>query len=615
MSTPDIRLPRPVPTFRDLLATTRGLARGRQKDPWWSRPGLIAVSVLAAVLVMWALTISGDANSYYADAALAASKSWTAFFTNAADLSGYVSLDKGPLSDWMMGLSGRIFGFGSLSMLLPNALCGVAAVLLLHRLMRRAFGHGTALLAALMLALSPVSVVMARYNNPDALLALLLVAAAWALVRSLESARLRDIVLCGLFVGLAFNTKMLEAYLIVPGLAIAFLIGAQGSVRRRIGHLLAGGAVMGVVSVAWFGTMMLIPAANRPYVGDSTNNSWFQLIFGANGFSRVSGSGKGGFGRGGGGGGLGGATGPLRLLSTEIGGQIAWLLPLALLGVITVLWLRRRTPRSDLRRGTVIILGLWMLAGYLVFSFSKGTFHSYYTSAIAPAVAALAAVALVALGQRARKEWGATITLALAVAGTAVLSYVILSRTPTFVPWLRWTILVAGPLAGTANLLVRLGVRPQRWPCSAARRPTRWRRSGAARPAAAQPQGPPAPRPSADSAGSAGDRPADSATSPGSAGSAAARALAAARRAAASPAFSASPPTARRERPAPRTAPEDSPSSAGVPASAGVAGRAPTPRTPRSSRIWRPIATGSSTCSPPPALRRRLRTPSPAATR
>jgi 4-amino-4-deoxy-L-arabinose transferase-like glycosyltransferase len=332
-------------------------------------------------------------------------------------------------------------------------------VLLLHRLMRRAFGHGTALLAALMLALSPVSVVMARYNNPDALLALLLVAAAWALVRSLESARLRDIVLCGLFVGLAFNTKMLEAYLIVPGLAIAFLIGAQGSVRRRIGHLLAGGAVMGVVSVAWFGTMMLIPAANRPYVGDSTNNSWFQLIFGANGFSRVSGSGKGGFGRGGGGGGLGGATGPLRLLSTEIGGQIAWLLPLALLGVITVLWLRRRTPRSDLRRGTVIMLGLWMLAGYLVFSFSKGTFHSYYTSAIAPAVAALAAVALVALGQRARKEWGATITLALAVAGTAVLSYVILSRTPTFVPWLRWTILVAGPLAGTANLLVRLGVR------------------------------------------------------------------------------------------------------------------------------------------------------------
>jgi 4-amino-4-deoxy-L-arabinose transferase-like glycosyltransferase len=436
-------------------ATARRLVRGRDSDPWWSRPGLIAVSVMAGVLVTWALTISGDANAYYADAALAASKSWTAFFTNAADLSGYVSLDKGPLSDWMMGLSGRIFGFSSFSMLLPNALCGVAAVVLLHNLVRRTLGHRAALLAALMLALSPVSVVMARYNNPDALLALLLVASAWALVRALESGRIRHIILCGAFVGLAFNTKMLEAYLIVPGLAVAFLLAAPGSFWRRIGHLLAGGVAMVVVSVAWYGPMMLIPAADRPYVGDSTNNSWFQLIFGSNGLSRITGGSRGG----GGGGGLGGSTGVLRLFSTDIGGQIAWLLPLALLGLIVGLWVGRRASRTDRRRAVIVLFGVWALAGYAVFSFSQGTFHSYYTSAMAPAVAGLAAAAIVMLVDRLRSSRVAPMLLAAALIGTAILSFVILGRTPSLVPWLRWTVLVGAATGATAIVLVRLRVR------------------------------------------------------------------------------------------------------------------------------------------------------------
>jgi 4-amino-4-deoxy-L-arabinose transferase-like glycosyltransferase len=419
-----------------------------------------------------------------------------------------VSLDKGPLSDWMMGLSGRIFGFSSLSMLLPNALCGVGAVVLLHNLVRRTLGHRAALLAALMLALSPVSVVMARYNNPDALLALLLVASAWALVRALESGRLRHIILCGVFVGLAFNTKMLEAYLIVPALAVVFVLAARGSWRRRLGHLSAGGAAMVLVSVAWYGTMMLIPAANRPYVGDSTNNSWFQLIFGANGFSRVTGGGRGGFGggsaghfagrlgsggsggAGGGGGGVaelfghgaagggglsthaaefahrmggaglgGGGTGPLRLFGAEIGGQIAWLMPLAAVGLVAGLWMTRRAPRTDLRRAALVLFGLWALAGYAVFSFSEGTFHSYYTSAIAPAVAALAGTGAIMLFDRVRRTWGWALLLAAALAGTGVLSFVILGRTPSFVPWLRWAVLIAGALAAVAVVFMRLGGR------------------------------------------------------------------------------------------------------------------------------------------------------------
>lgn len=474
-------------------ACARRLVRGRESDPWWSRGGLIAISVVAAILSFWSLTISGYANSWYSGAALAATQSWHSLFFNAADASGLISLDKGPLSDWMMGLSGRIFGFSSFSLLLPDALCGVAAVILLHNVVRRTIGHRAALVAALMLAVSPISVMMDRYDNPDALLALLLVASAWALVRALESGRLRHILLCGLFVGLAFNTKMLEAYIIVPALALAYLICAPGGVRRRLGHLLAGGVAMLLVSFAWFGTMMLIPAADRPFVADTTNNSWFTLIFGANGLSRLTGGGAGGgaggaggatstalgrvaraghasFGAAGGhthggfgGGGFGGSTGLLRLFTgADVGGQIAWLLPLALVGLLTGLWVTRRAARDDRLRAALILFGLWAIASFVVFSFSKGTFHPYYTSSMAPAVAALAGGGAVMLFDRLRHGWGAALVACLAVAVTAVVSFIVLGDTSSFVPWLRWVILAAAAVAIAGLLLFRASGRVSR---------------------------------------------------------------------------------------------------------------------------------------------------------
>jgi 4-amino-4-deoxy-L-arabinose transferase-like glycosyltransferase len=212
-----------------------------------------------------------------------------------------------------------------------------------------------ALLAALMLALTPIFVAMSRFNNPDPLLVLCELGAAWALVRALESGRTRHLLLCGLLVGLAFNVKMLAAYLIVPGLALAFVVAGKGRLRRRVAQLATGGAAMFAVSFAWYGAMMLVPATNRPFVGDTTDNSWFSLIFGANGLSRVAGgggvgsggvagpAGAGGFGGGvgsggvagpAGAGGFGGAAGITRLFNPIVGGQIAWLLPLALLGLL-----------------------------------------------------------------------------------------------------------------------------------------------------------------------------------------------------------------------------------------------------------------------------------------
>jgi 4-amino-4-deoxy-L-arabinose transferase-like glycosyltransferase len=458
MSTPQVSAPRRAPggdldqlTSR-ARASLRRLVRGREADPAWSRPLLWLVALLAGALTFWGLTRNGYANTYYAEAAQAASHSWKAWLTNAVDTSGSDSLDKGPLSNMLMGLSGRLFGFSTFTMLAPEALCGVGAVLFLHNTVKRTLGHRAALLAALMLALTPIFVAMSRFNNPDALLVLLEVAAAWALVRALQSGRMRDVLLCGLFVGLAFNVKMLQAYLIVPCLALTLLIAGQGTIRRRLAQLLAGGAAMFFVSFLWYGTMMLIPAADRPWVGDTSDNSWFSLIFGANGLSRVSGEGSGP----GGGANFGGAAGPLRLFNSIVGGQIAWLLPLAVAGLALGLWTYRRAPRTDSRRSAYLLWGGWAFVSWAVFSFSKGIFHPYYTTALAPAVAVLAAGALVALWDRSRDSIAWSVALAASLIGTAALGAVLLDRATGFVPYLASAVMVIAVLSACALLFARV---------------------------------------------------------------------------------------------------------------------------------------------------------------
>ncbi len=459
MSTPSIGVPstRRAPgrarSFDRARATLRGVVRGEQADPPWSRPALWLVAVLAGVLTLWGLTRNGWANTYYAEAAQAATRSWRALLTNAVDVSGSDSLDKGPLSNVLMGLSGRVLGFSSFSMLLPEALCGVGSVLVLHNAVKRTLGHRAALLAALALALTPIFVAMSRFNNPDALLVLLEVCAAWALVRALQSGRTRQLLLCGLFVGLAFNAKMLAAYLVVPGLALAYLWAGQGRLRRRLAQLAAGGVAMFAVSFAWYGTMMLLPASQRPWVGDTTDDSWFSLIFGANGLSRVSGSG----GAAGptGAGSFGGAAGPLRLFNSILGAQIAWLLPLALLGLVLGLWARRRAPRTDLPRSAYLLWGGWGVVTWAVFSFSQGIFHPYYTTALAPAVAVLAAGGAVELWERSRGSLGWSVAAGAALCATAALAVLLLGRASSFLPWLAPTVVALAALSTAALLAGR----------------------------------------------------------------------------------------------------------------------------------------------------------------
>ncbi len=418
-------------------------------DPAWSRPCLAAVTGLAAALTVWGLSRNGYANTYYASAVYAAGKSWSSLFHNSLDLSGYVTVDKTPLSVWLMGISARVFGFSSTSMLLPNALCAIASVLVLHNVVKRSLGPRVAIVTALVLALTPVMVVVGRFNNPDALLVLLLISCAWAVTRAIESGRTWHLVLCGVLVGLAFNTKMLQAYVVVPALAMAFMAAAPGGPRRRLAQLAAGGGVMLAVSLAWMAVMMLISPGDRPWVGDTTDNSWWQLVFGANGVARI--------GPGYAGPTPGGSAGLLRLFNEQNGGQIAWMMPLAAVGLATGLWTTRFARRRDPARGAFLLWGCWALVHILLFSVALNIFHPYYTSALAPAVAVLAASGMVTLWDRRGVSRRVDFVTAAILLGSAGMAALLLGRAEGFVPWLSWIVVaLAGACVLSAVALRRL---------------------------------------------------------------------------------------------------------------------------------------------------------------
>src|SRR3954469_16559710 len=221
------------------------LLRGRPEDPRWVRPGLIGLLLATAVLYLWGLGASGWANAFYSAAVQAGSASWKAFFFGASDAAASITVDKPPASLWVMALSVRAFGLSSWSILVPQALMGVATVGILWATVRRRFGPGAALLAGAPLALTPVAALMFRFNNPDALLVLLLTAAAWAVLRGVEDGRTRWMMLAGALVGLGFLTKQLQAFLVLPAFGAAWLLAAPVGVGRRLRDgLLAVGAMV-----------------------------------------------------------------------------------------------------------------------------------------------------------------------------------------------------------------------------------------------------------------------------------------------------------------------------------------------------------------------------------
>src|SRR6476469_434771 len=311
------------------------LWRGSDTDPAWARPGLIGLLVATATLLFWGLTASGWSNAFYSAAVQAGSASWKAFFFGSSDAASSITVDKPPASLWVMALSVRALGLSSFSILMPQALMGVATVGVVYTTVKRQFGAAAGLIAGVVLALTPVAALMFTFNHPDALLTLLMALGAWATIKAIEHASPKWMMIVGVFIGLGFLTKTLQVLLVVPFFGLAYLIAAPTTLRRRIVHsLMAVGAM--VLSAGWWVAIVeLMPASARPYIGGSQTNSFLELTFGYNGLGRLSGdetgSVGGGAGPGGAGGGMWGSTGLFRMFSSSVGDQISWLIPSALI--------------------------------------------------------------------------------------------------------------------------------------------------------------------------------------------------------------------------------------------------------------------------------------------
>ncbi|MGW3018075.1 ArnT family glycosyltransferase [Streptomyces longwoodensis] len=424
----------------------RRLWRGRPEDPRWVRPAFLALLLATLLLYLWDLSASGYANSFYSAAVQAGSKSWKAFFFGSLDAGNAITVDKPPASLWPMQLSVRIFGLNSWAILVPEVLMGVGTVAVVYAAVRRRFSPASGLIAGAVLALTPVAALMFRFNNPDAMLALLMAVACYLVVRALEDGRTRWLVWAGAAIGFAFLAKTLQAFLVLPPLALVYAVCAPVTVRKRLGQLAAATGALVVSGGWWVAVVELWPASSRPYIGGSQNNSFLELTFGYNGLGRLSGDETGSVGGGGGGaGGTGqwGETGWDRMFTSEVGGQISWLLPAALVLLAAGLVATRRARRTSVTRGSFLVWGGSLLMTTVVFSYMAGIFHQYYTVALAPYLAAVTGMGAGLLWERRRELW-ASLTLAAAAVAAATWGYVLLHRTPDYLPWLRWLVLVGG---------------------------------------------------------------------------------------------------------------------------------------------------------------------------
>ncbi|WP_040870677.1 glycosyltransferase family 39 protein [Nocardia exalbida] len=422
----------------------------------WEYPALAALLIGTAVAYLCNLSANGWANSFYSAAVQAGSVSWKAFFFGSSDAANSITVDKPPASLWLMELSVRAFGLGSWSILVPEVLLGVASVALLWATVRRPFGPAAGLLAGLALAVTPVAALMFRFNNPEALLVFLMVAAAWAMTRAVEDGRWRWLILTGALIGFGFLTKQLQVLLVVPALALTYSIAGPPKLGKRILQLFAAAAAMVVAAGWWLLAVELWPASSRPWIGGSHDNSILELTLGYNGLGRLNGNERGSVGPGGdlppGGNGMWGSTGITRMSEPAQGGQIAWLIPAALVALVVGILLRGRAARTDPQRASLVLWGGWLLGTGLVFSFMAGIFHQYYTVALAPAIAALVGAGAV-LSWRGRHRLWVRLASALAVGLTTATAWMLLSRSPEWQSWLRWTVLVVGVIATLAVLL------------------------------------------------------------------------------------------------------------------------------------------------------------------
>ena len=463
------------------METTAQLSRPPTVTRAWQRLALAGILLLALFLHFFRLEQEGYANLYYAAAVKSQLTSWHNFFFNSFDPGGFVTVDKPPLGLWVQTASAALFGFSGFSLLLPQAAAGVLSVLLLYHLVRRTFGPPAGLTAALVLAITPISVAANRNNTMDSQLVLVLLLAAWAVIRAAETGRLRWLLACATLVGLGFNIKMLQAFMVLPAFYLLYLVGSPARWWKRLVHLGLATVVLLIVSFAWAVAVDLTPPDARPYIGSSSDNSVLELVIGHNGMSRLLPGGlraldnlggsqsppagarpgqpprpSGGQLAPGQGGGAPfshetGDPGWLRLFNRHLAGQITWLLPLAGLGLLVAGWQTRLRFPLTRRHQNLLLWFVWLLPMLLFFSMAN-LFHRYYLEMLSPAIAALVGAGVAALWEDYHRAGWRGWLLPLALLGSAAFEALILSEFPD---WSRWlTPLVVGLCLLVAGVLV-----------------------------------------------------------------------------------------------------------------------------------------------------------------
>ena len=424
---------------------------------------LAGVVVLAASMYGWEAA-HADYHGFYAVAVRSMTTGWRAFLFGALDPNASITIDKIPGFLWPQAVSAQIFGFHPWSLALPQVVEGVLTVLALNSAVRRWIGPTGGLLAAGIFALTPVAASLFGKVLEDAALtcALVLAAAAWQ--RAVLSGRLRWLVLCGVFVGIGFQAKMMQAWAVLPAFAIAYLVAAPPRRITRLWHTLAAGAVCVAVSLSWVIVATLTPAADRPYIDGSTDNSAIAMVFGYNGLARFGSVGVSAAGTGSvtamQGGRLGGGaeSGWFKLFEHDFASQVGWLYPVAAAGIVLALLLRRGRPRTDPVRGGALMWAVWLLMTGLALS-AGSVPHSTYVVALAPPLAALSAYALIRTVAMYRDARTRLDRLALPVLTAVTLAWAVrLSADfPAFVPG------IALPLAIVAVVVVAFAVRRTAW--------------------------------------------------------------------------------------------------------------------------------------------------------
>ncbi len=438
--------------------------KSEQSVPRWYVLGMGSVILLSLFLNFFLLGQNGYGNLYYAAGIKSMLMNWHNFFFVSSDPGGFVTIDKPPLSFWLQVGSARLFGLSPWSVMLPQALAGVCSVPLLAHLVRRTFGPVAGLLAAITLALTPISVVTNRNVTMDSLLVFVLLLAAWAMSLAAETGRLRFLLVCAALVGIGFNIKMLEAYLVLPAFVLLYWFSAPYAPKKRLRYLALATVVLLVVSFCWITAVDLVPAAQRPFVGSSSNNSELQLALLYNGASRYLGNSRDlsllpskqllelqkrlpAFA-------LANATvgnpGLLRLVTTPMGEQIGWLLSLAVLGLIGVKWDKPTFWPLNRQQQGLALWGVWFLAGFTFFS-GASFMHQYYTTLMAPALAALLAIGIVTTWQdthHTRRRW----FLPMAILVTVGVQIILLSAYIATWGWWLIPLLLVAAVAGVVLL-------------------------------------------------------------------------------------------------------------------------------------------------------------------